>query len=374
MKNLTSLALICFVLISGLATAQPLAVYVSDAGNFNIGPWQIAKFDQNGTFEGALMNTDDDIVWPQDIIFLENDGAVLISNLGPAGNISKHDWASGDFIGDFADGLGGPTRMKIGPDGLLYVLQWSNTVNKVLRYDLDGTFVDEFTSVGVPQSIGIDWDAAGDLYVSSYGTSIVRKFNGTTGIDEGLFINSDLNGPTNIFFEASGNLIVFDYNTGIIKRFDAVGNYVEDVITGLLGPEGFAFFPNGDILIGNGGDGSIKRYDSSYNFLGNFVEPGILLTPNAIVIRDDVPLSIPVNELNAFFVTPTIGSYFTFNTKVTDAYEKLGVYDTIGKLVETVKIAENSVWDASRLSEGSYFLVAIKDGKKASQKIIITNK
>jgi len=374
MKNLTSLALICFVLISGFALAQPLAVYVSDAGNFNTGPWQIAKFDQNGNFEGALMNTDDDIVWPQDIIFLDNEDAVLISNLGPAGNISKHSWSSGDFIEDFADGLGGPTRMKVGPDGLLYVLQWSNSVNKVRRYDLDGTFIDEFTSVGVPQSIGIDWDAAGDLYVSSYGTSVVRKFNGTTGMDEGLFINSGLNGPTNIFFEASGDMIVFDYNSGIIKRFDSAGNFVEDLITGLLGPEGFAFFPNGDILIGNGGNGAIKRYDSSYNFLGNFVEPGILLTPNAIVIRDDVPLSVPVNELNAFFVTPTIGSNFRFNTKVTDAYEKLGVYDTIGKLVETVKIAENSVWDASRLREGTYFLVAVKDGKKASQKIIISKK
>ncbi len=66
--------------------------------------------------------------------------------------------------------------MKIGADSLLYVLQWSGN-GKVRRYELDGTFVDDFTSVGVTQSIGIDWDNDGNLYVSSYGGDNVRKFD-----------------------------------------------------------------------------------------------------------------------------------------------------------------------------------------------------
>ena len=371
MKKSTLLVTLCSLFFTAVLFAQDLAVYVSDAANFNSGPWQIAKFTENGALDGTLIDVNDGIVWPQDIVFLDSEEAVLISNLGSGGIISKHHWATGDFIENFAEGLGGPTRMKIGPDGLLYVLQWSNTNNKVLRYELDGTFVDEFTSVGVVQSIGIGWDTNGDLYVSSYSGSSIRKFNGTTGTDLGLFIPSGLGGPTNLWFEADGNLIVLSYNTGRIKRYDAAGNFMEDLVTGLTGPEGYAFFPNGDILIGNGGDGSIKRYDSDFNALGNFVEPGILLTPNAIVIRDDIPLGLDDNELNALFVTPTIGSNFVINTKVASDYNELVIYNISGKIIDTIEIEGNTNWDASKYSEGLYFIAAIKNGKKAVQKIII---
>lgn len=100
------------------------------------------------------------------------------------GSITKYNSTTGDYIENFATGIAGPTRMKIGTDSLLYVLQWSGN-GKVKRYQLDGTFVDEFTSVGVPQSIGIDWDNNGNLYVSSYSGDNVRKFD-ANGNDLGL--------------------------------------------------------------------------------------------------------------------------------------------------------------------------------------------
>lgn len=75
--------------------------------------------------------------------------------------------------------------MKVGPDSLLYVLQW-NGVGKVRRYQLDGTYLGEFTTTGVSQSIGIDWDNKGNLYVSSYNGDLVRKFD-TAGVDYGNF-------------------------------------------------------------------------------------------------------------------------------------------------------------------------------------------
>ena len=169
--------------------------------------------------------------------------------------------------------------MKIGPDGLLYILQWGNTDNEVLRFELDGTFVDEFTEIGVVQSIGIDWDSNGDLYISSYGGSTVRKFDGNNGDDLGLFIDSGLQGPTNIFFEGNGNLIVFNWGSGIIKRFDSGGNFVEDVVTGVGACEGFDFFPNGDILFkGSWNDGNFRqgliRWIKSSNSLERVIANG----------------------------------------------------------------------------------------------------
>lgn len=374
MKRLRHIATLLLLLITAGISAQNMAVYVSDAGNFSSGPWQIAKFDENGSFEGALMNNDDGIVWPQDIIFLDSEEAVLISNLSTAGIISKHEWDTGNFIENFAEGLGGPTRMKIGPDDKLYVLQWSNTNNKVLRYELDGTFIDEFSEVGVVQSIGIDWDSNGDFYVSSYSGSTIRKFNGTNGADMGDFISTGLQGPTNIFFEPGGDLIVFNYNSGIIKRFDSDGNFVEDLITGVNGCEGFAFFPNGDLLIGVGSDGSVRRYDSSYNFIENFVEPGVVLTPNAIVIRDDIPLSIRENTLEIVMVTPTIGTSFQLSDQALTAFDTFYVHNSQGKLIATIKSGDGRIWNASHLNEGIYFLTASKDGQRSVQKIVVKAK
>jgi len=61
------------------SSAPRTEIYVSDAGNFNSGPWQILKFDENG--ENAEVFTDDNLAWPQDILFLEEQEIVLISNL-----------------------------------------------------------------------------------------------------------------------------------------------------------------------------------------------------------------------------------------------------------------------------------------------------
>lgn len=371
MKTLKLLFFFAFCSLAFSLSAQTLAVYVSDAANFNSGPYQIAKYDENGAFLGQLLNDDDGIVWTQDMIFLNSEEAVLISNLGAAGIISKHHWATGNLIENFAEGLGGPTRMKVGPDGKLYVLQWSNTVNKVLRFELDGTPLGDFTATGVPQSIGIDWDSSGDLYVSSYGGSFIQKFDGTTGADMGTFI-SGLSGPTNIFFEPSGNLVVFNYNSGVIERYDPAGNYIEDLITGVNGCEGYDFFPNGDILIGVGSDGSVRRYDSNYNFIENFVEPGTtLLTPNAIVIRDDIPLSVADVPLAITFVTPSIGTQFRISDEAAMRYDSLQVYDTIGRLVDTLEPGTSMNWDASKLIEGIYFITASENGQKSTQKIVV---
>jgi hypothetical protein len=262
-------------------------VYVSDAGNFNNPPWQILRFDGDG--ENPSVFIGDELDWPQDILFLDDFGTVLISNLG-SGRITRHDASTGAYIDDFATGIGGPTRMKIGPGSLIYVLQWNGN-GRVLQYGLDGTFVGEFTTVGVPQSIGIDWDGDGNLYVSSYTGDLVRKFDGA-GVDQGVFVDSNLAGPTNIWFDAGGDLLVSDYDGTAVKRFDASGNYLSDFLEGLSNSEGVDFFLDGDILIGNGGDSSVKLFDSSGAYIEDFIASGAgnLLNPNAIVIRGETAI------------------------------------------------------------------------------------
>ncbi len=106
-------------------------------------------------------------------------------------------------------------------------------------------------------------------------------------VDQGIFVDSNLAGPTNIWFDVNGDLLVSDYAGTAVKRFDPSGNYLNDFLEGLSNSEGIAFFLNGNILIGNGGDSSVKLFDSSGVYIEDFVASGAgnLLNPNAIVIR-----------------------------------------------------------------------------------------
>ncbi|WP_190808977.1 hypothetical protein [Flagellimonas sp. S3867] len=259
-------------------------VYVSDAAQFATGPWKIVRYDENG--QNAMTFIDDDLAWPQDILFLEDQGQVLISNLS-SNKINRYDASTGNLIGSFAAGISGPTRMKIGADNLLYVLQWEGN-GLVRRYQLDGTFVDQFTNVGVTRSIGLDWDSMGNLYVSSFDGASVRKFD-SNGNDLGLFVTSGLQGPTNIWFDENDNLFVNDWTGNKVIQFDSDGNLVGDFISsGLSQPEGVDFFPNGDFLIGSGGTAQMRMYDSNGVFLKNLVSAGAggLVRPNAVRIRE----------------------------------------------------------------------------------------
>lgn len=260
-------------------------IYVSDAGNFEKGPWQILKYDEDGGNPKVFTKTN--VFWPQDILFLEDAKVALVTN-ATTGNIAKFDIDTGEFLGNFATGMGLPNRMKI-RDNLLYVLQWSGNM-KVRRFQLDGTMVDDFTKIGVYQAIGLDWDTDGNLYVSSFNDGAdgsVRKFD-TSGNDLGIFIDSSLQGPTNIWFDASGNLLVNDWQAGAIKLFDSNGNSVRNIVVGLSQVEGVAFLENGNVLIGNGGTGAIKMYDPGFKFLKDLVpsKSGGLIRPNAVVVRN----------------------------------------------------------------------------------------
>ncbi len=381
-KTFLLLIAIFILLLASNAFSQDLEIYVSDAGNFTSPPWKILKFDENGENPETFIDTV--LSWPQDILFLEDQQVVLISNLN-TGRITKYNSTSGEFIGDFATGIAGPTRLKIGTDSLLYVLQWSGN-GKVLRYELDGTFFDEFTDVGVTQSIGIDWDDEGNLYVSSYGAASVRKFD-TSGTDLGIFVNSNLAGPTNIWFDVNGDLLVIDYNGTAVKRFDSTGTFLSNFITGLGSAEGVDFFPNGNILIGNGATSSVKMFDSNGSYIEDFIPSGSgnLLRPNAVVIREVTPSSVSGDEnsssLNNFVLEQNYPNPFNPNTVISyrlpvTSKVTLKVYNVLGKEIATLVNEELPAgvhevkFDASSLTSGIYFYQLTTDNFIETKKMV----
>ncbi len=117
-KKIFVILALSILLLATNTFGQDIEIYVSDAGNFASPPWKILKFDENG--ENPEIFIDTVLAWPQDIVFLEDLQIVLISNLN-SGRITKYNSSTGDYIGNFATGIAGPTRMKIGTDSLLCI-------------------------------------------------------------------------------------------------------------------------------------------------------------------------------------------------------------------------------------------------------------
>ncbi len=350
--------------------AQDFDVYVSDAAQFNVGPWGIYKYGMNG--ENGTRFISDQLGWPQDIVFLEEENTMLVSNLND-GRITRHNAGTGVLTGEFATGIGGPTRMKIGPDGLLYVLQWQGN-GKVRRYQPDGTFLGDFTATGVSNSIGLDWDASGNLYVSSYNGNFVKKFS-PDGADLGKFISSNLNGPTNIWFRENGDLMVCGWGDGTVKRFNSDGVFQEVFISGIAQVEGVDFFPNGDIALGVGSQSTVKVYSPDGTFIKNLFTPGAagVVRPNAVVFRFKNTTNVREVYREITIVTPAVGKFFRVSgTGLLAPGAVLKVFDSGGALVSSFHPADSTHWDASHLTAGIYHITAtLADGAIAGQKVVV---
>ena len=341
-------------------------IYVSDAAGFNTGPYQILRFNQEGTEVTQFIS--EDLAWPQDIVFLEHENTVLISNL-TSGRITKHDISTGNRIDNFATGIGGPTRMKIRKD-TLYVLQWTGN-GTVFRYTLDGTQLPPYTTVGVSNSIGMDWDSDGNFYVSSFApTPLIRKFD-SSGQDLGIVVNSNLVGPTNITFYPRGGdqLLVLDYSGGRIQKFDTEGRFQGTFASGLQNPEGFDVLPDGNIIVGNGGTGTLLIYDPDGNFVNEIrpIAPVQLSTPNAVILRDTrttSTLNILDDPIPVLF--PNMGRHFNIPVNI----ETVDIYDALGQSIG--RIENQKSWDANYVPQGTYFAQIItKNGHRYHQKLLI---
>lgn len=365
------LSILFLFLVKTRTNGQNYSIYVSDAGNFQNPPWQILRFDQDGTNPTVFIN--ERLNWPQDILFLEEKSVVLISNFG-SNQINLYNSNTGKYLKPFAINISAPTRMKIGPDGLIYVLQWGGT-GRVKRYDLEGNYIDDFTKSGVPQSIGLDWDNEGNLYVSSYYLDLVKKFD-QNGEDLGNFISDNLQGPTNIWFDENKDLLVIDYDGNSIKRFDRNGNFVNNFIQGVNKGEGYAIMETGNILIGNGAKSSVGMYDAAGNFIKTLISSGAgnLITPNAVVLREEKVVTNTIDNetlsLNIFY--PSIGNTFHLNKEFQKLLVDCNIYNSHGVNVMNYNLQFGGFSTLTNLQSGTYIAVAkLRNGSNVYQRIIV---
>lgn len=325
-----------FLLIGHALHAQVEAdVLVSARGNDAVfrydleGTW-LGEFIPSGY--GGLLSTQDMLTHP--------DGSLLVTGAGNTA-VKRYDSTTGAYLGNFTSGyaLEIPTKMSIGPDSLLYVMQWGSAQQKVARFDLDGQFIDEFPSVDAPLGLGHFWDSQGRMYIALYGngaTGTVHRY-GADGTDLGVFINSAvLQGPTHIWQEEGGDVLVQDWTTGNVLRYDSTGSFVGYFITGLTNPEGVGFLPNGDLLMGDWGEDAVHRIDAEGNDLGYFASGNELSDPNAVLVRDGS--SIGIGEATprrlGLTVTPSAGAGPFQLGGLPSGQVRLRMTDAMGRVVD----------------------------------------
>jgi WD40 repeat protein len=372
-KTITLISYIIWIFapLPPVAAQTALEILVSNRGNN-----AISRYDEAGTYLGDFISSGSGgLSEPEDILF-HADGTVLVTGFNNT-SIKRYNGLTGAYMGEFSSGytLDGPSKMSIGPDSLIYVTQWGAVQNKVVRFDLLGNFVDEFTSIGAPKGLGHTWDANKNFYISLFGATggagTVHKFD-SSGNDSGIFINSVvLDGPTNIWFGANGDMLVEDWNAGKILRFDSTGQYVNVFVSGLTNPEGIAFLPNGNMLVCDWGVDAVHLIDSNGNLLGYFCS-GSLIDPNCVKVRPSATTAVNEVKKIATFTSPTMGKEFTiFLPTDIGTNASIKIINLNGKLIERIQPAQRTKWNAGHLPPGMYIVNITSNGHDFFEKIIV---
>jgi len=145
----------------------------------------------------------------------------------PSGKAFDH------FVGQGISPLDDAGYMAIGPDQKLYVSSYST--HSILRYDgVTGEFLGEFVTPG--DGLGrpgqFAWGPDGHLYVCSWDNSSVLMYNGQSGVFKKIFISKGkggLDGAWGLVFEDDGNLLVASSENDKVLRFDSGGNFVKEI-------------------------------------------------------------------------------------------------------------------------------------------------
>ena len=199
-------------LISGHPFKRPTSVRPRPDGSFWVvafGSNEVLRYDANFRLVDSLHGGLEGFDRPYDVLEAD-DGSLYVSEYG-ANRIAKCS-PRGDKIKTFgrkgrADGLLlGPQYLAADGRGYMWVTDWGNS--RVVRFDMDGNFVQSISGIAGPTGIAVYEDK---LFVSEKSNKriLIYELNGNpiSSIGEGT-----LQAPEGLAFTADGHLLVADGN------------------------------------------------------------------------------------------------------------------------------------------------------------------
>ena len=181
---------------------------------------------------------------------------------------------------DETGGLDGPTSAAFGPDGDLYVASFET--DSILRYDgSTGAFIGVFVSTGLGglngPDAGTQFGPDGNLYVPSFWNDRVLRYDGETGdfLDPFIpFRSGNLRQPRDLAFHGDFVYVASSFN-GRILRYDLDGNFI-NVFATAGQPYSLAFHPyTGNLYVVNLFNNNVRLHDGQTGaFLGTIIPTG----------------------------------------------------------------------------------------------------
>jgi DNA-binding beta-propeller fold protein YncE len=289
-----------YATFTSLAVCSVLSGSGSDMFVLHFGSGPVKRFDgDTGAYLGDLVTGN--IGGGADMAF-GPDGNLYVADWGTS-SIKRFDTTNGAFMGVFvpkdSGELRNPEALLFGPDRSLYVgtSRTESGMDFVRHYDgTTGASLGSLALGGLDDSDGLAFGLDGKLYVSSYITGEVKRFDTTTGAFIDNFIATGaVGGPVGLAFGADGNLYVSCFNSNQVKRFDGKTGALIDtfVAAGLNKPYHITFGPDGNLYVANYGSSTVKRFsgiDGAY--LGIAAQGNGLSGPTAVLFLSPPTLNI----------------------------------------------------------------------------------
>ena len=169
----------------------------------------------------------------------------------------------------------------------LYVASWDTI--EVLRYNgSTGAFIDAFVTTGlggITKPTSMVFGPDGNLYVTDYINDAVYRYDGNTGAFIDIFVASGSGGlgwPEDLVFGPDGNLYVgSDVSFKGILRYDgATGAFIDIFVAawsgGLQSAQGLEFGPDGHLYVGSWDEDAVNRYNGTTGaYIDKYVTAGL---------------------------------------------------------------------------------------------------
>ena len=221
-------------------------------------------------------------------------------------------------------GLDGPVGMSMGPDGKLYVADYSD---RVLRYNFGTAAYEVFIPTGtVVDPYDVDFGPDGNVYVSDSVNDRILRYNASTGALMGTFATGGMDYPNFMTFRSDGFLYVSNYFLNTVSRYDAMtGAQGSQFVAygGTGGATGIAFAPNGNLFLSDSeAIPEIKSFSGTSGSLLADITSGSLSVPHDLLLVPALCGPAPAGQV-AFYTadgTPEDSAGFSEGTLANGAF------------------------------------------------------
>jgi len=254
----------------------------------------------------ANKNVQAEFVWSPR---LGNPGNLLVTGFA-ASNVTEFDRFNGATLGvvvpPASGGLTLPGGIDFGSGGDIFVASF--TTNEVIRYQgSGGALIGTFATLGGNFSIFmLRFGPNGNLFVGDTSADRVLEFDGTSGALVGTFVASrsgGLDNPVGLAFGRNGNLFVVSQRTNSVIEYNGTSGALVGTFAD-LGRAGFTvlidlvFNAAGDAFVTTSGNDSVARVDGATRAVTTFVSSGSggLDSPAGIHLHPDTGNLLVVNQ------------------------------------------------------------------------------